>query len=425
MRLPYSLLFFAATAGAYLLQLSPYTGVFLMFLGAPFWSVYLINLGFIGVGAEAVSGRVGKGWLIFPIAWFVGYTGYALGDHLVLWNLQKQTAAANADVQIPFDLTQQELVLEGSLSNGWLVNNYALPLVYGRQDVKGAWRYSFTRLIDRAECDRIRKDKSLRASGIVVVGFHDGDRERGTRKFETRFCDLSRPETPTLPIALVRRVKSNRVVSHLPVTDTVTTVTLPDGSNFSLRGGYAAPLSWIPKPILGCALNSAGPSWDCKVGFIRKRFTQLNDSESRYGSDDVVLARALGLKPVARSDRKAIDPAQARADTAMAFKRILDEETANLDRALTDPTAQIGSVPFSALRGRMDIILPRLGAMVLAVERGVEIRRNARSNAQQIFHLIMQAPASEIAPYRERLEALTAKDKWFVFAPNPVDVRAN
>lgn len=423
MRLPRSLLFFAATAIAFLLQLFPYTGVFLMFLGAPYWSVVLINLGFIGVGAEVAAGRVGNGWIILPIAWFVGYAGYAFGDRQVLWNLQNQIAAANVDVQIPFDPSRQALVLEDSIPGDWLVNNYALPVAYGRSNNKGEWHYSSTRLADRTECDRIRRDKSLRGAGINVFGFHDGP--LGSSKYETRFCDLRQPENPILPVAFVRRAQSKRMVSGLPVTDTVTTVTLPDGSNFSLRGGYAAPLGWIPKPMLGCALNSGAPSWDCTAGFIRDRFTQLNDTELRYGSDNIVLARALGLKPVAPSDRIAVDPKQVRADTAAALKRVLDEQTANLDRALTDPAAQIGSGPFHALRGRMDIILPRLDAMVLTVERGVEMRRNARNNAQQIFHLIMQAPAEEIAPYRARLEALKAKDKWFVFAPNPVDVRAN
>lgn len=425
MRLPRSLLFFAATAIAFLLQLSPYTGVFLMILGAPLWSVVLINLGFIGIGAEAAAGRVGKGWIILPIAWFVGYAGYALGDHQVLWNLKNQIAAANVDVQIPFDPSRQALVFEGSISGNWMVNNYALPVVYGRSDNKGEWRYRSTRLVDRTECDHIRRDKSLTGTGISVNSFHDIDGPLGTRKFEARFCDLMQPENPMLPVAFVRRAESNRVVSGLPVTDTVTTVTLPDGSNFSLLGGHAEPLGWIPKLVMGCALNSAAPSWKCTVGFVRDRFTQLNDAESRYGSDDIVLARALGLKPVAPSDRKAGDPRQVRADTAAALKRVLDEQTANLDRALADPAIQIGSVPFPALRGRMDIILPRLAAMVLTVERGVEMRHNARSNAQQIFHLIMQAPADEIAPYRARLESLKAKDNWFVFAPNPVDVRAN
>ncbi|RUW45440.1 hypothetical protein EOA32_34095 [Mesorhizobium sp. M1A.F.Ca.ET.072.01.1.1] len=425
MRLPRSLLFFAATAIAFLLQLFPYTGVFLMVLGAPFWSVILINLGFIGVGAEAAAGKVGKGWMILPIAWFVGYAGYALGDHQILWNLKHQIATSNADVLIPFDPSRQALVFEGSISGNWLVNNYALPVVYRRSDEEGEWHYRSTRLVDRTECDRIRRDKSLRGTGISVFGFHDRDGLLGSGKFETRFCDMGQPEDPILPVALVRRSESNRIVSGLPVTDIVTTVALPDGSVFSLSGGHAAPLGWIPKLVMGCALNSAAPSWDCTAGFVRDRFTQLNDTDLRYGSDDIVLARALGLKPVAPSDRQAGDPKQVRADTAAALKRVLDEQTANLDRALRDPGAQIGSVPFPALRGRMDIILPRLDAMVLTVERGVELRHNARSNAQQIFHLIMQAPADEIAPYRARLEALKTKDNWFVFAPNPIDVRAN
>ncbi|TIU95574.1 MAG: hypothetical protein E5W04_30505, partial [Mesorhizobium sp.] len=190
-----------------------------MVLGAPFWSVILINLGFIGVGAEAAAGKVGKGWMILPIAWFVGYAGYALGDHQILWNLKHQIATSNADVLIPFDPSRQALVFEGSISGNWLVNNYALPVVYRRSDEEGEWHYRSTRLVDRTECDRIRRDKSLRGTGISVFGFHDRDGLLGSGKFETRFCDMGQPEDPILPIALVRRSESNRIVSGLPVTD--------------------------------------------------------------------------------------------------------------------------------------------------------------------------------------------------------------
>ena len=50
---PWSLWFFAITLIVYLLQRFPLTGVFLMVVGAAFWSVVLINLGVVGIGFEA------------------------------------------------------------------------------------------------------------------------------------------------------------------------------------------------------------------------------------------------------------------------------------------------------------------------------------------------------------------------------------
>ncbi len=34
-------------------------------------------------------------------------------------------------------------------------------------------------------------------------------------------------------------------------------------------------VSWLPMPIMGCALNSGAPSWDCDAGFWRNGFKFL------------------------------------------------------------------------------------------------------------------------------------------------------
>jgi hypothetical protein len=111
MALPKSLLFFAATGAVFLLQLFPYTGVFLMFLLAPFWSVVLVNLGFIGIALEAASGQVTRLWLILPTAWFGAYTWFAVADHGALERLQHDIAAANDSVRVTFNPSQQALVI--------------------------------------------------------------------------------------------------------------------------------------------------------------------------------------------------------------------------------------------------------------------------------------------------------------------------
>jgi len=59
---PWSLWFLVATLVLYLLQRFPLTGVFLMVVGAAFWSVVLVNLGILDsdlkrwLGKSAVCG---------------------------------------------------------------------------------------------------------------------------------------------------------------------------------------------------------------------------------------------------------------------------------------------------------------------------------------------------------------------------------
>ena len=67
-RFPVSFWLFGWTGLVFVLQLIPFTGIFLMFLLAPFWSVVTLNLGFVALAYEAATGRVPRVWLLAPIA---------------------------------------------------------------------------------------------------------------------------------------------------------------------------------------------------------------------------------------------------------------------------------------------------------------------------------------------------------------------
>jgi hypothetical protein len=58
---------FLFTAAVFLLQVFPLTGMLLMILAVPFWSVITINLGFILVIADVVAGTLPRGALALPV----------------------------------------------------------------------------------------------------------------------------------------------------------------------------------------------------------------------------------------------------------------------------------------------------------------------------------------------------------------------
>lgn len=93
-----------------------------------------------------------------------------------------------------------------------------------------------------------------------------------------------------------------------PVSLTRKTITRPDGRRFDLYGGTASPLSWLPMPVMGCALNDDSSTWPCGAGFYREGFTPIVAGNTRYSNDSLVLARALGLARVAIANRKGADP---------------------------------------------------------------------------------------------------------------------
>lgn len=101
--LPISLVFFALTVAAFVLQAIPIIGIFMMLALAMFWSVFLINAGMIGVAIEVAVRRVSRRWLLLPLTFYCGYLAMAAHDHMVLRGLSRSYAAANARTTIPFE----------------------------------------------------------------------------------------------------------------------------------------------------------------------------------------------------------------------------------------------------------------------------------------------------------------------------------
>jgi hypothetical protein len=63
---------FVFTAVAFLLQIPPIPGIFLMFVAAPYWSVVAINVGFALMVLDGIFDGLPKLALVFPAIWFAG-----------------------------------------------------------------------------------------------------------------------------------------------------------------------------------------------------------------------------------------------------------------------------------------------------------------------------------------------------------------
>ena len=112
--LPKSLIWFAATGAVYLLQLFPYTGIFLMFALAPFWSVILVNVGFVSLALEALARPRHILWLIAPALYFGGYAGAAYLSHAEFDRIDAELHEHNAKAMAAapqFDHSRNDLVV--------------------------------------------------------------------------------------------------------------------------------------------------------------------------------------------------------------------------------------------------------------------------------------------------------------------------
>ncbi|MFT4159823.1 hypothetical protein [Shinella sp.] len=420
---PISLLFFAVIAVLFVLQLIPLTSI-LAFMLAMFWSALLVNAGMIGIAAEALLGRVSRWWLLVPFVFYGSYWSVALNDHMTLRSLSASYDAANASIAIPFDPVDHALAFVNGDAGPWLTQNYALPVAYSVIP-NLAEGYLSHRMMDAAICSRVRETPALRAALINVFGFHDGD-AISSRRMETRFCDLSTPERPELPLVQVFQKAEKLLDGSLPITRVTKTVTMPDGRQFQLLGGVAAPLRWIPMPVIGCGLDSAQSSWGCGVQFSRKRFMPIVSGNTRYLRDEVVLARALGLQSVAIEDRKGGDPTLVLAKMASVEDETLARQLANIDAVIADPFAKTGDFQIDLVVNQAEALTSRADMIMVELERLAAVSGNDFSRAQEsglvLARLLASLPRNKFVGFGQRILALYERvdDKHWIWRAEPL-----
>lgn len=400
----------------------PVVNLILLAVLLPLWPVITINGGMIAMTFEVFRRKLSLGWLALPLLWFGGYASFAWADHEALGSLRKQIAETNAQVHVPFNPARQHLLSERG-SEDSLIQNYGLPVAFAKTG-DNSNGYRSTRMVEQEVCEQLR-GSGFSGAGIWPHWFHEPSDKIGGGTFVKSFCMVSMPDTPSLPLVELSVKERHDTYGALKVTYQDTSITTPDGKAYLVRSGHASALGWIPLPVIEYDAMSSSSKKTPKLSFWRSSFLPLNKEAGRFTSSTAALANALGLKKLASDERKASPREAIQAKIIASQRAVVANETAKLDRALSDIQTEIGSVPFSSLHGRQDIVLPRIAAIVTAVERGVAEQRNGRSNAQQMFRLLQQAQPDAVMPYLGRIKALEAKDNWFKFDSKPVTVETN
>ncbi|MFT4893368.1 MAG: hypothetical protein ACI8QU_000150 [Devosia litorisediminis] len=418
-RVPVSVLAFPIVAILYGLQMIPLIGVVLMVLGAPLWTGALLNLGMLGLALETPVRRFGVPvartslmWLLIPFAYFGWYFSIAYSDHRALQNLRSQFDVTNASVSIPFDQDRHALVFKGGANsyNGTLTQDFGLHVAYAEKEniTQG---YLSTRLLEREMCDEIRGDPVMRSAFIHVYGFHDGE-PLGRRRLASRHCSLTMPDKPSKPIVEINSILAETSVEGLPVKLVENRVLMPDGNEFVLKGGTAAPFPWFPRPILGCVLNSGAPSWDCFKGFSRDSFTPIVSTQARYGADVRVLAIALGLAHTAPDERRATGSEEVQNRMQQAIKLQLERDIVDVREAIADPTLQLTVHSIKVLQLSPDELLSLAPSIVEGIKRAGQVLENPyrnRETGKTLAVLFGKLPIEVQETYSDDIESLYRK----------------
>jgi hypothetical protein len=395
--MPWSLSWFVLTGAIFLLQLFPFTGIFLMLVAAPLWSIATINLGFLSLAIESLLGRIGMMWLVLPLAWFAGYAGAAHVSQQRVAELDAKLRAANASERLKFEAAKQALVFDGrsedlSGAHSSIVQNYRIPVAYQVRTERKQRIHHASRVAADKVCDTVKGDRSYSAAGINISWFHEGESLRG-RRLVKGLCMISSPEDPELPAVLVEAKREKHADLILPHTLTRTTIRDPGGAKAELVTGHAQSLPWLPMPYMGCALNSGAPSWDCFAGFWRNR-VGLGGS-GPYGGTSGVIAQALGLEKAFAAERRD----EIAAVQIPSLDNIVGESTERslkvLDEVIANPARRIIVHDVPGLARRADLLGDRLPHMVPAIGRALANGRATFETARVLQGILADLPAAD------------------------------
>jgi len=328
-RLPKSVLLFLFTGIVFLVQHVPYIGIFLMILGAPLWSVVTINLGFLLMVKEVWDRSLPRAVVILPLLYFSVYAGVTIAGHRQLSRLRLDITRNNQVVHVAFDPKQNDLVVEDKVDSSSLLGgvpenllaSYDIPVVYRTNgNLRIASHVSY-RIVTKKVCDAIGRGDP----NVVTLAFQ----ENGA--FNVNLCLLRQPEDPTKPVVTVAAGETVETQDWVLPTE-VSSIAVTDARNqiFTLKGGTAAPFTWLPAPVIGCALISSIPEWRCFAEFQRDAHTPLAGQNSRdidHNPNTTAVAAALGLVSMPASSR--VNGTTSDSTVAQSLKAYQEKERDN------------------------------------------------------------------------------------------------
>ena len=251
----------AALIAEILLQWFPVTGVFLMMLGAPLWSVVLVNLVLVLFAVDAWRGAMPRWLVAVPAAIYLANFAASAASYLEYRSLVDDVARQNAAQRLPFDPTREALVITGG-SGEDLVLDYRIPVVFTPNPNAAPASNLSLRAAPKSVCDEI---------GAAILGPVQAMPAVSGGRVYDNLCLLRMFEDPALPVVSLSASKQTGVAQLLTYEMTTVRAVGPDGQAASRQVGVAGVLSPIPQPVIGCVLNDAQNRWQCVADLVRLR----------------------------------------------------------------------------------------------------------------------------------------------------------
>ncbi len=273
------------------LQYFPIPGVILMMFGAAMITGLLVHVFLASLFFEALTRRIPRAFLLVPILAYGGYYTAYVREARQIALFSAELRGANPVKILDFDPKLHALVMAQAQS---FVETHDVPVAYA-PDAKYPEAYLSNRLITRTQCAGIVKDTQSR---VLTFGVHFNG------VFQQSICLLRFPERPpNETVTVTLRGDPQIWAHHADIREQATAISIDGKVVGSFRTASVWRLPLFPLPLIGCALNSGAPSWNCFANFNRSYMLidGIPDSIDRSIFDDPVSVM-LGIRKYASAD---------------------------------------------------------------------------------------------------------------------------
>ena len=252
-----------AAVGLFLLQWIPFTGIFLMLLGAGFVNAWLIYLLLAVLFVEGVIGRLPRVVAIVPIVAVGAYYSAYREQHRLLAEEILKLKSINIGKVLDFDPSTESLVFDDSVNQAiYFVARYRIPVAYaGASDLSA-------RMAPASECSAMA---SFHNGAFAWVKSVEKDYPYQMFTRETAPCMLTRRDLPAKTPVRVRQVDhASSTLQRLGISEPSTDVVVNGKVVGSLRKIVVHRISPYLR-FVGCGLIDDPPAWMCTTSFFANR----------------------------------------------------------------------------------------------------------------------------------------------------------
>ena len=239
------------------LQAFPVPGFFLMMLGGPIWTGFLVHVFLLALAIEGWVRRIPRAFVAIPLIAYGSYYALYIYQTIDMATVSAGLRKSNSGKVLDFNADTHSLVTPTAQ---WLVSSHAIVVAYEANTNFQPEQHRSFRLVRRDQCN-LARDSLHR---IQTTGVFFGN------KLLDQVCVLSVPESPPQKVISVVQIGDEEVWKRKRGISVQTHQLMLDGK---IVGNYKTASVWrlpiFPGLVIGCGLISSEPAWKCAADFMR------------------------------------------------------------------------------------------------------------------------------------------------------------